>query len=306
MFGYIRIDKPELKVREYEAYRGAYCGLCRAMGKCTGCASRMMLSYDVAFLLVFRLVLTETPPVYEQRRCIVHPFLKRPMLKYNGESGYAACAAALLSYYKCKDDLLDEHGKSKLRARLLMPHVAGMRRRALRKRPELKQLDETIGETMEKLRAAETEGTPSVDRYAALSGELLEAVFSFGLSDTNARIARTVGKHVGKWIYLVDAFDDLQEDGKEHRFNPYLLLWDIEANADVWAERREMIRVALLSELMEVENGMDLVDFSAYPDFFGVIRNIMYRGMPHTADAVLCGKTKRDRKNEADREKGIK
>ena len=81
MFGYVRIDKPELLVKEYEAYRGVYCGLCRSMGKCTGCLSRMTLSYDFTFLLVFRTAVTGTRPEFELRRCAAHPTKKRPMLK---------------------------------------------------------------------------------------------------------------------------------------------------------------------------------------------------------------------------------
>ncbi|MBO5270298.1 MAG: hypothetical protein J6B77_05905 [Clostridia bacterium] len=296
MFGYIRVDRPELKVREYEAYRGAYCGLCRAMGKCTGCASRMTLSYDFAFLLLLRLVLTETPCETEMKRCFVHPFHKRPTLKRNAQSDYVACAAAILSYYKCKDDLADETGKKKLRARFFSVTAASMRRRALKRDPALAALDGRIRDAMARISAAEREKTPSVDLYAELSGEMLAEIFSFGLDEAEARIARSIGRHIGKWVYLTDAYDDLREDSERERFNPYLVLWETDADAAVWEERREMIRVALLSELSEAENGVDLMDFSDYPDFCGVIRNILYRGMPKTADTVLSEENKQKNK----------
>lgn len=290
VFGYVRIDKPELKVREYEAYKGAYCGLCRSMGKCTGCMSRMTLSYDFTFLLIFRTVLTETETVAVRARCPVHPFRKQPMLARNEESEYVSCAAALLSYYKCKDDLADETGKRKLRARFFRPTAARMRKKVLKRYPKLAELDMRIADAMNRIAEEEKNAVPSADLYAALSGDLLGEIFAFGLSKEKERIARTVGRHVGKWIYLTDAYDDLPEDREKGRFNPYLLLWGREENAERNDDRREMIRIALLNELAEAEKAMDLLDFYGYPDFAGVLRNILYRGMPRTAEAVLAGK----------------
>ena len=60
MFGYVVVDKPSLRVREYDYYRATYCGLCHAMGKCTGCVSRLTLSYDVTFFALVREMLEET------------------------------------------------------------------------------------------------------------------------------------------------------------------------------------------------------------------------------------------------------
>lgn len=285
MFGYVRIDKPELRIREYEAYRAAYCGLCRSMGKCTGCLSRMTLSYDFAFLLIFRTVLTGEKPETELCRCLAHPTKKRPMMKYTPESEYVSAAAAILTYYKCLDDLADEKGKKRMRARALLGSAKRMRRRALRRRPDLMELDGRVANYMKEIAEKERVRVPSVDLYAGLSGDLLAEIFAFGLSSAEARIARTVGRHVGKWIYLVDAFDDLEEDKALGRFNPYLVLFGRDAEIP-----RETVRVALLSELSEVERAMDLVTLSDYPDYEGVFRNILYGGMPKTATAVLSEK----------------
>ena len=71
---------------------------------------------------------------------------------------------------------------------------------------------------------------------------------------------------------------------------------------DESAERREMLRIALLAELSDAEKGMDLIDFCGYADFSGVLRNILYGGMPKTAQATLSGE-KTDKKRK-DRKKG--
>ena len=91
MFGYVRVSKGELKVKEYELYRGAYCGLCRSMGKCTGQCSRMALSYDFAFLVALRLALTDTPVEFRQRRCFAHPLTKRSIPTSKSHSYFSCC-----------------------------------------------------------------------------------------------------------------------------------------------------------------------------------------------------------------------
>ena len=52
MFGYVTAYKPELKIKDYEAYKGVYCTLCKEMGKEYGLLSRFLLSYDGAFYVL--------------------------------------------------------------------------------------------------------------------------------------------------------------------------------------------------------------------------------------------------------------
>ena len=76
VFGYIQIFEPELKIREYKCYRGAYCGLCRQMGKCTGQCSRLTLRYDAAAMVLLRMAARGTQPIFVQKRCFLHPSLE--------------------------------------------------------------------------------------------------------------------------------------------------------------------------------------------------------------------------------------
>lgn len=287
MFGYVRIDKPEMKVREYETYRSVYCGLCRAMGRCTGCSSRMTLSYDFAFLLLFRTVLARERMTYTERRCLAHPTRKKPMIDATDETDYVACAAALLTYYKCRDDLMDESGGRRMLVRSLYPTAKRMRRKALRRFPELCRLDECIADAMDVIALEEKKCHPSADFYAELSGGMLGAIFSFGLGKTEERIARVIGKHIGKWIYLIDAFEDLDEDREKGRFNPFLLTHPESESEEERKKLVEIVRVALLNELAETEKAVDLVDFSGYEDVREILFNILYLGMPKTAERIL-------------------
>ena len=70
MFGYIRPKIPELKVREYDQYKGIYCSLCKRMGKEYGIASRFALSYDSTFLVLMMLGLEDECTPFEKMQLL--------------------------------------------------------------------------------------------------------------------------------------------------------------------------------------------------------------------------------------------
>ncbi len=293
MFGYIRVYHPELKVKEYEFYRGVYCGLCRSMGKCTGQCSRMTLSYDFAFLALVRLSLSGDPICFSRKRCLAHPFKKRNYLKHNETLAYCASAAAILNYHKLTDDLSDEHGFKKLRAVLARPFVAHGRKKA--KKAGLSELDSAVSAALTRLSALEKEQRPSVDQPAALFGELLGEIMAFGLSGSAARVARSLGIAVGKWIYIADALDDLEADAAKQRYNPFLLLWGKVPNQT----ERESIQTALKNQLYDAEAAINLM---VTEDLIiqGLIENILYLGMPRRIEQIC------DEKATASKSKGCK
>lgn len=287
MFGYVKTYTPELKVGEYEYYRGAYCGLCRSMGKCTGKCSRMMLSYDFAFLALIRIALSGEEIKFYRKRCFVHPLRKKKMMTSNPQLEYCAYAAALLSYHKLSDDISDERGKKKLLAIISRPMVSSMRRRAIKK-GGLAELDGIISEKLSELSAFESSREASVDTPAEIFGELLSRIVSFGFDGTQFKIAGNIGRHVGRWIYITDAADDFFEDVKKHRYNPFVLLY----GESISERERGLIADALKNELCDAEMAIDLIDFEDRRLLEGIIRNIFYLGMPNTVKTVLTANDK--------------
>ncbi len=290
MFGYVKVNSAELKVKEYEMYRGAYCGLCRSMGKCTGQCSRMALSYDFVFLVMTRLVLTDTQICFKPRRCLAHPMRQRSVMESNEQLDICAYAAAVLSYHKTKDDLSDERGLKKLRARLAYPFVRFWRKKAIR--GGMSELDEFVAQKLAELSALEEKRLPSVDAPARLFGELLGEICAYSLTGAEQRIARTLGESVGRWIYIVDALDDMSEDAKRERFNPILLLYGGEMPTK---EQLEIICDSLKLELMSAEAAMDLLETDK-TQIKNIMENILYLGMPDTAKRVSEGE--RDKRKE--------
>ena len=274
MFGYVKVTQSELKVKEYEFYRGVYCGLCRSMGKCTGQCSRMALSYDFAFLAIVRLALTGQGFSFERKRCAVHILHKRSIMKRNDQLDFCAYAAATLNYHKILDDKNDEKGAKKLRAALLMPLMKRGRKKALKN--GYAELDAKISVLLARLADFESGREASVDLPAAIFGEILGEICAFGLDGTEARIAASLGRHIGSWIYIADALDDMADDKKLGRYNPILLLYGGELPSK---EQIESIEIALKNELYEAEAAVDLIEFDN-AILKNIIQNIIYLGMP--------------------------
>ena len=286
MFGYIKPKHSELRVRESECYKAAYCGLCHSMGKTCGRAFCGTLSYDFAFMAIVRMTLEGITPEFEKKRCMAHPFRKRPSVKDNESLRYCSAAAALLGYGKCKDDISDEKGFSRLKARLALPFFKRARKKALKKLSELSALDERINALLSELAEIEKDmdSEPSADRPAAVFGKIVSEILSFGLEGAKAKTAAALGRAVGHWIYLIDAADDYQGDKEKNRYNPFILLWSGE---DFTVERRERVKEALISVLIDAERAIDLFDFSSCREFSEITRNILYLGMPAEADKVF-------------------
>lgn len=290
MFGYVRVHKPELKVREYEVYRGAYCGLCRSMGKCTGQCSRMTLSYDFAFLALLRVTLTRDALEFATGRCIAHPFTRRSYLKRNPSLDYCAGAAAILNYHKVKDDISDEKGFRRLSAVALLPFVAYSRRRALKKLG-LASLDKSVSDGLTRLSEIEKSKISSVDAPAAAFGDILGNIICFGLEGNEKRIAYSLGCAVGKWIYAADALEDWREDGEKGRYNPFILLYEKPAPTP---DDIESISISLKNQLFSAESAADLIDFSS-EDIKNIIWNILYLGLPHRVESIGKPKKRKDK-----------
>ncbi len=292
MFGYIRTDVPEMRVRENEYYRAVYCGLCRAQGKCTGQCSRFTLNYDIVFLALLRLALAGEQVEIKRGRCMAHPLKKRAYVAFCEPLAYSAYAAAILTHGKIVDDIADEKGTKKLKALIARPFSSGMRRRALK---DYSELDKKIFDGLRRLSQIEEQRLQTVDIPADAFGEILADIVSFGLEGNDEKIMRKIGKHIGRWIYIVDAADDLSEDIKKNRFNAFACLY----NGEIPAEEREAVANSLRLELLAAEPAFDLIDYNELYDIKAIVENIIYLGMPNAAEKALGLKSSDNKDNKS-------
>lgn len=283
LFGYIKPVNAELRVKEYELYRAVYCGLCAALGRNTSCASRLSLSYDFVFLAIVRMALAGESGRIERRRCITHPTKKRAVLVDAPQLDYCARLSSVLTYYKLCDDISDSRGFKRLGAYVLKPAASHMRRRA-KLDPEA---ENCIKAQLDELSRLEADRCESIDRAAEPFGELMAYVTSYGFESQSGsyRIAREIGRHIGRFIYIADALDDLEDDIRGGSYNPFKVMYD-DPKVGVRTDR-ERIFASLTHELMGIEAAMELIDYSVVPEYGEIARNIIYLGLTELRDRLL-------------------
>ncbi|MEG2247223.1 MAG: DUF5685 family protein, partial [Peptostreptococcaceae bacterium] len=77
MFGYVKVNKMDLTFREYDHYRGYYCGLCKYLKDNHGEISRLSLNYDITFLILVLTSVYRPKARVVEEGCIVNPFKKK-------------------------------------------------------------------------------------------------------------------------------------------------------------------------------------------------------------------------------------
>lgn len=289
MFGYVKPLVPQLRVAEYEMYRATYCGLCRAMGRVTGQTSRLTLSYDFTLLAMVRMILLREMPEFKSFRCAVHPTKKRTFLTDTPSLDYAAASSALFAYLKNRDDLTDETGIKRVRAVTLELPLRNMRRRGEHLLPD--DADTAVLSRMARLCELEAQKCPSVDETANAFGEVLAYIFALGLDGDTANTAHDIGLHIGRFIYVCDAADDLSGDISAGRYNPLAVGWGnlaTDENGKMTDLVRDSLEISLPLDLERLGKLADSLD--AEHPFTPIVQNLVYLGLPASMKRVLYNK----------------
>ena len=212
MFGYIIINKAEMKFKEFDVYHSFYCGICRELKRKYGIPGQLSLSYDMTFLAILLTGLYEPETERSSCKCIAHPF-ENHETRRNIFTEYAADMNALFAYYKCRDDWEDERKLWKLIYGRLLEGKAGKQLRAysenLRK----------IALTMQNFSEAEQAENTDIDTLAGLFGKVMAEIVT-PREDEWSENLRALGFFLGKFIYLCDAYEDVEKDIKKGTFNP--------------------------------------------------------------------------------------
>ena len=249
MFGYIAADTRKLNKEQLSRYRSLYCGLCHALGRRYGLGSRLMLSFDTAFLLT--LLERDGGCAMSQKRCPYKPFSKRACV-CTQNADYCADVTVLLFCLKLKDDIDDD---GSLRARILLKIFKKQFEKAKAHHPEL---SEKISAHLLRLREAEKADVQNPDVPANIFGDLLADVFA------KDRGLRRLGFLLGRFIYLADAACDFKSDLKHGSYNPLM------------RKRRGEFYNMLASELGNVILELDTLEIKNHRD---IIENVLYHGV---------------------------
>lgn len=274
MFGYITVNQPELRIREYDMYHSYYCGLCRVLKERYGRVGQITLSYDMTFVLMLLSGLYEPETVYGQSRCIMHPG-KKHEYRYNELTEYAADMNVLLTEYKCWDDWKDDRKHlQRLLAGMLERKTGDCRQKYSRKL-------EQIAAVMEELSQAESQGVLDLDQMAGRFGQVMAQIMAYR-QDEWEPILHRFGFYLGKFIYLLDAYEDIEEDLKKGRYNP---LKGRYADPDFEQDCQDILVMMMSACCREFEQLPILENVE-------ILRNILYSGVWSRYETVRAERKK--------------
>ena len=331
MFGYVVVNKPELKFREFDVYRAYYCGLCHSLSKRHGLSGQLTLSYDMTFLVILLSSLYEPEHSVTSKRCIVHP-LKRQNIISSEFTDYVADMNVILSYFKCLDDWHDDRSVLKLAYSKLLKKgsigknlnnvhatsdstddgsvaatqpsavddgsVAATQSSAvddgsvaatqpnsdsnnqnsyftddsghLHISPDYsyKNKIEAISSLLDELGTREKMNETNVDVVAGLFGRIMQILF-VPFDDIYAKGLGRMGFYLGKFIYIMDAFDDVEDDVKKGRYNVFSNCY---TDPDFETHVKDMLTMMMAecSDAFEMLPAVDNAD---------ILRNILYSGV---------------------------
>ncbi len=261
MFGYIVANKAELKIREFEVYQSYYCGLCKCLKERGGNFSRLSLSYDMTFIYMLLSGLYEPKETCEPCKCVLHPLEKRT-LRRNIMAEYVADMSVIMTYYKCRDDWQDDR---KISRKAMMTALDG-KYRAISER--YKEKTRRIEELMQEIAEGEKQNSADIDAMSGLFGMIMAEILVYGEDDWTPALSK-MGFFLGKFIYLLDAYDDIEEDLKKGRYNPLHKLYE---TADFEGDCRQILTMMIAECSREFEKLPILENID-------ILRNILYSGV---------------------------
>lgn len=280
MFGYVTVSKEQLTEEEYDTFCSYYCGVCKATGRYASQLSRLGLSYDITFLAAVLSSLADDELHICSEHCIIHPVKKRGCVKESEAVSYAARMGVILQYLKLKDDFNDDRSLKALMGMLLM------RRGCKRAAAAFENISDAVNEQLKKLSALEKRGCSSIDEAADAFAKILERLFTpdFIKDNNQKRILAWLGYNLGRWIYILDAYNDMDSDFKSGAYNPFLA--DGGKPEDIKISGRQEIELGLTFTLENIASAFELLSFKRNESLIG---KIIYTSLKQKQAFILNG-----------------
>lgn len=285
MFGYVRPPLNLLPQEEQDRFHRIYCGLCHQLSRRYGLRARFLLNFDFTFLAILLSEKEESCQLCG--RCPVHPVRAQD---YDGNSPalkLAADESVILTYWQLRDGAQDHKGAKGAAYRVLSGAVAGPYRKAAQQRPGF---DVHTREQLERLSRLEQERCPSMDQAADAFASLLAGAAGEVDDPVRRRVLEQMLYHLGRWIYLVDAADDLKEDAASGNYNPVALRYGLTDGS--WTpEARRDFGVTLDHSIHMIATAFELWDFGVWRP---LLESTIYNGLFAVGKAVLDGTYRRE------------
>ena len=273
MFGYVKINKMDLTFREYEHYRGYYCGLCKYLKDNHGEISRLTLNYDITFLILVLSALYRPKSNIIEEGCITNPFKKKKKI-INEITEYAVSMNVLLAYYKLEDNLNDEN---RIKYKVVYNLYKKKLKLAYEKYPKKAEF---IKAQLEELNKLEKEKNINIDMVSNTFGALMGEVFVYKNDDYEEDL-RNIGFNIGKYIYLLDAYEDLGKDYEKGRYNPFIEYIDKREELKDRVDKLISISLGILAQSIDNLNlkmNINIIDNIVYSGVYLRYKSILDKG----------------------------
>ena len=280
MFGYINVNKKELSDENRECYKAYYCGLCQQLKKECGARGQFLLNYDMTFLVVLLTGLYEPEEVQRSFICKAHP-TKKHITRTNDITEYASCMNIALAYHNLMDDWRDGRNYTK------KAYAKMIKRDYDRIADQYPRQIQAIENYINKLSQCEKTGERNIDYVAGLTGEMLGEVLAWKQDEWYKEI-KTLGFYLGKFIYLMDAYEDLNKDEKNEAYNPFVFLRKENPN-----DFETLSRLMMTSMISECAKSFERLPILLHAD---ILRNILYSGVWTRYEYIQHKEKKRERK----------
>ena len=276
MFGYVIPNINNLKVFENEIYKATYCGLCKEIKKNFGSLCRLNLSYDMVFLAIFFICYFDEKIEFEKKICALHPFKKRLFIKRSPSLEKVSNISIILFYYKLKDNFIDCKNFKKFLNMFLMALFSKAHKKAKNNAKEIEKLTYNFIKEQAKV---ENKKNKSLDYYSHPTSDCIGKIFKM-MKKTQERedALYRIGYMLGKYIYLMDALDDLEKDRKNKNFNPIL---EINKNLD---ETIKEVNFLLNFSISELTDSFETI-FKEKQTI--ILNNVIYEGLSKNKEKLL-------------------
>ena len=279
MFGYVLPDKPNMFMKDYAQYRAFYCGLCKSIGKKCSQPMRFTTNYDITFLNVLYHSVFDKEVEIKKEGCILNPFVKKPIVKDDELTRDIIDVNNILGHYKCVDDILDNKSKTKwmFDKMLLKKHYRRSKKR-------FGKIDSIVSAGYDKLRALEKDNCASVDRVADPFANIMKKVTKELFKEKYNEDLGNMMYALGKWIYIVDAIDDIDTDYKEKKFNLFLVQYDYIDKKTFLIEKHDELEFVLKNCENTISESFNNIKLTRYE---GVLTNILWYGIKAKTQDIL-------------------
>ena len=291
MFGYLKLDKDELKYKYIKKYQSIYCALCNSLHKKYGILYASFLNYESVFLYFYLQFVYQTYDETEiVARCLLNPLIKKHFIYDEKIMDYVTFINLLLVEFKCRDDIYDDRSFFKR----VLNYVINKNVKFMKDKEEHKDLVVELEDIMEQFNEREKKHC-SIDECMSSMGSFLQIIVYYfiqinGVEGNNIEEICSIANIIGKWIYIIDAFDDLEKDKKKNNFNPLMM---IKKDGEEMNTQQKIARVILEMITIDIDRKISELNTKNYD----IIENILKFGIKNTLTQIIINKSRKYKKN---------